>query len=274
LTGGAPAMHGPVVWGILPLGRRRHRWSLHDAVRSAALADEHACVDSFPRSVRRRLPALSYDAGIPGFGSYSYSWTEVLPVVGVMWEHLGQRSLRVLPKIEAGLRFGLVLESRHQLGALVLWRPGLPTARSARLYNLGGGLTLRAEAGSAGLKLGARLVVLKHEHDAAGHTRRVALLLLSGGKPCCSRCRAGPDRRGASVGVADPSSNGLDLPYERSLRRAVSVAARRRRACRPVAVEHAAAPPAAPTAAPAPPPAPKPAGPGGHPLDIEKDNPY
>ncbi len=152
-TGGTPTMHGPSVWGILPWGGVGvgGRFMLPLAVRP--LLVNTAFRDNFALEFGADLLHWNYSAGIPGFG-YDYSWTEVLPVAGAMWNIWVNDRFAFYPKVEVGYAFG--------------WFSGLGTNAAGAayggvfadgavgaLYNLGGGLTLRAEAGSAGLKLGA-----------------------------------------------------------------------------------------------------------------------
>jgi hypothetical protein len=151
--GAAPAMHGPSVWGILPWGgvgvggRFMMPLALPSLLRNTALRD------SFALEFGADLLHWSYDAGL-GFGAYNYSWTEVLPVVGVMWNIWVNDRFAFYPKVEAGYAFGW-FSGLGTNSALNSYGGVFADGAVGALYNLGGGLTLRAEAGSAGLKLGA-----------------------------------------------------------------------------------------------------------------------
>jgi hypothetical protein len=97
----------------------------------------------------------SYDFGAPG-NSFNYSWTEVLPVVGVMWNLWFTRNFALYPKLELGYAFGWFSGWDNGVGASQPAYGGFFVAGDAgALYKLDNGLTLRAEAGSDGLKLGA-----------------------------------------------------------------------------------------------------------------------
>ena len=48
---------------------------------------------------------INYDYGL-GTTAYSYSWTEVVPVVGMMWQVWFNDSFAAYPKIELGYAFG------------------------------------------------------------------------------------------------------------------------------------------------------------------------
>jgi hypothetical protein len=97
----------------------------------------------------------SYDFGVPG-DSFSYSWTEVLPVVGVMWNLWFNRNFALYPKAELGYAFGWFSDwQTGTTGAQPTYGGFFIAGDLGALYKLDNGLTLRAEAGSDGLKLGA-----------------------------------------------------------------------------------------------------------------------
>ena len=152
-TGGAPAMHGPSVWGILPWGGVGVGGRFMMPLNFPPLLRNTAFRDSFALEFGADLLHWSYSFGGPGFG-YSYSWTEVLPVAGVMWNIWVNDRFAFYPKIEVGYAFGWFSDLGTNM-AQASYGGVFADGAVGALYNMGGGLTLRAEAGSAGLKLGA-----------------------------------------------------------------------------------------------------------------------
>jgi hypothetical protein len=151
ISGGAPALRGASVWGILPWGGLGvgARFMMPLGVRPLLVNTNLR--DSFALEFGADLLHWSYS--YPGLG-FSYSWTEVLPVAGVMWNIWVNDRFAFYPKVELGYAFGWYsnLGSSSAVNSYGgVWADGAVGA----LYNVGGGLTLRAEAGSSGLKLGA-----------------------------------------------------------------------------------------------------------------------
>jgi hypothetical protein len=152
-TGAAPAMHGPSVWGILPWGGVGVGGRFMMPLNFPPLLRNTAFRDSFALEFGADLLHWSYDFGASGFG-YSYSWTEVLPVAGVMWNIWVNDRFAFYPKIEVGYAFGWFSDLGTNM-AQASYGGAFADGAAGALYNLGGGLTLRAEVGYAGLKLGA-----------------------------------------------------------------------------------------------------------------------
>jgi hypothetical protein len=151
ISGGAPALRGASVWGILPWGGIGigARFMIPLGVRPLLVNTNLR--DSFALEFGADLLHWSYSYPNAGF---SYSWTEVLPVAGVMWNIWVNDRFAFYPKVELGYALGWYsnLGSNSAIGSYGgVWADGAVGA----LYNIGGGLTLRAEAGSSGLKLGA-----------------------------------------------------------------------------------------------------------------------
>ncbi len=107
--------------------------------------------------VRDRF-ALEFGADVLHF-SYSYyrhnySWTQVAPVVGMMWNVWLSDRFVIYPKIELGYAMGWFSgwDSRWD------GRPGYGGVSgnftAGLMYRMKNDLTLRAEAGYAGMKLG------------------------------------------------------------------------------------------------------------------------
>jgi hypothetical protein len=101
----APSMHGPSVWGILPWGGVGvgARFMMPLAIRP--LLANTAVRDNFALEFGADLLHWSYNAAALG-SPYSYSWTEILPVVGVMWNIWLNDRFAFYPKLEAGYAFG------------------------------------------------------------------------------------------------------------------------------------------------------------------------
>jgi len=152
-NGAAPAMHGPSVWGILPWGGVGAGARFMMPLGFPPLLRNTALRDSFALEFGADLLHWSYNFGGPGFG-YSYSWTEVLPVVGAMWNIWVNDRFAFYPKLEIGYAFGWFSDLGTNMAQGSYGGPFADGAVGA-LYKLGNGLTLRAEAGYSGLKLGA-----------------------------------------------------------------------------------------------------------------------
>ena len=104
--------------------------------------------------VRRRHPALQLRLRLWARSGYSYSWTEIVPVVGMMWQVWFTDSFAVYPKIELGYAFGWYSDTNGATDGPVGREPLLPRRHRRLLYKLGNGITLRAEAGYVGGKAG------------------------------------------------------------------------------------------------------------------------
>ena len=82
-----------------------------------------------------------------------YSWNEVLPVVGMMWNVWLNDQFIVYPKVELGYAFGW-LSNWNYPGNQPTYGGFFWDIALGAMYKLNNGLTVRAEAGYAGLKLG------------------------------------------------------------------------------------------------------------------------
>jgi hypothetical protein len=141
---------GPTVWGILPWngigigGRFMLPLGIQPLLRNSPVRD------SFALEFGADLLHWSYGY----LGSHDYGWTEVLPVVGGMWNVWFNEHIAGYPKLELGYAFGWFSNwdypgPRPTYGGF-FWDIALGV-----MYKLDSGVTLRAEAGYAGLKLGA-----------------------------------------------------------------------------------------------------------------------
>jgi hypothetical protein len=150
-AGGAPTVQGGIsVWGILP-------WSgLGVGARYMLPLPIHPLLvntnlhDTFNLEFGADFLHWSYDYALGG----SYSWSEVVPVVGMMWNVWLSPKFALYPKVELGYAFGWI--SGWEFGGTSPTYGGFFWDGDAgALYKTDSGLTLRAEVGVDGLKLGA-----------------------------------------------------------------------------------------------------------------------
>ena len=153
--GSGPGLKGASVWGILPWGGIGAGARFAIPLGIQPLLATTSIHDSFSIEFGADLLRWSYDFGVPG-DNFNYSWTEFVPVAGVMWDLWFNQRFALYPKVELGWAFGWYSdwagtagESRPSYGGFFI------DGDAGALYKLTGGLTLRAEAGSDGLKLGA-----------------------------------------------------------------------------------------------------------------------
>jgi hypothetical protein len=142
---------GPTLWGILPWGGIGIGGRFMLPLSLPPLLTNGPVHDSWALEFGADLLHWSY--GYAGF-AHDYSWTEVLPVVGGMWNVWFNEHIAAYPKLELGYAFGWFSNwdypgSRPTYGGF-FWDIAL-----GAMYKLNNGITLRAEAGYAGLKLGA-----------------------------------------------------------------------------------------------------------------------
>jgi hypothetical protein len=153
----APGMKGLSLWGIVPWGGygAGARFMLPLPIPSLLANSGTSLRDTWDLEFGADILHWSYDFGVPG-ESFSYSWTEVLPVVGAMWNVWFTRNFALYPKLELGYAFGWFSDWNTGSGASQPTYGGFFVAGDAgALYKLDNGLTLRAEVGSDGVKLGA-----------------------------------------------------------------------------------------------------------------------
>lgn len=153
----APGMKGLSLWGIIPWGGfgAGARFMMPLPIPSLLANSGTSLRDNWDLEFGADILHWSYTYGVPGY-SFSYSWTEVLPVAGVMWNLWFNRNFALYPKLELGYAFGWFSDWNTGYGANQPTYGGFFVAGDVgALYKLESGLTLRAEAGSDGLKLGA-----------------------------------------------------------------------------------------------------------------------
>jgi hypothetical protein len=152
IGGSSTSLKGVSLWGILPWGGYGVGGRFMIPLGIRPLLSNTSVRDSFAVEVGGDLLHWSYDYGVPG-ATFNYSWTEVLAVGGVMWNLWLNDAFALYPKAELGYAFGWFS------GADFVGRPAYGgfflAADAGLLYKLNNGLTLRAEAGSSGLKVGA-----------------------------------------------------------------------------------------------------------------------
>ena len=153
----APGMKGLSLWGIIPWGGygAGARFMIPLPIPSLLVNAKTSLHDNWDLEFGADLLHWSYNLGVPG-NSFRYSWTEVLPVAGVMWNVWFNQNFAIYPKLELGYAFGWFSDWNTGYGANQPTYGGFFIAGDAgALYKLDNGLTLRAELGSDGLKLGA-----------------------------------------------------------------------------------------------------------------------
>jgi hypothetical protein len=141
---------GPSVWGILPWGGYGvgARFMLPLGIKP--LLNNSNVHDGFALEFGADFLHWSYNY----FAGGDYSWSEILPVVGVMWNIWLNENFALYPKLEAGYAFGW-FSGWDYPGARPTYGGFFIDGAGGALYKLNNGLTLRAEVGIAGLKLGA-----------------------------------------------------------------------------------------------------------------------
>lgn len=92
---------------------------------------------------------LHWDCGI---GTYSCSWNELLPVVGMMWKLDINDRLTVYPKVEGGYHIGWY--SGGDFAGRGSYAGVYVAGIAGVMYRLSNGLVLRAEAGSYDIRGG------------------------------------------------------------------------------------------------------------------------
>jgi hypothetical protein len=148
----APALKGISVWGILPWGGigLGARFMLPLNINPLLAGANTTIRDSF---------ALEFGADLLTWGhttlNHDWSWTELLPVGGIMWNVWLTDQLAVYPKGELGYAIGWESGWDDAYGTRASYGGFFWDIALGAMFKLNNGITLRAEAGYAGLKLGA-----------------------------------------------------------------------------------------------------------------------
>lgn len=143
------APKGLSLWGILPWngfgvgGRFMLPVGIQPLLRSSGVRD------NFALEFGADFTHWGYSSG-----AYSWSYNQIVPVAGLMWNIWLNSQFALYPKVELGYAIGwwsgwdasYGVQANH---GWLFW-----DVTGGLLYKLQNGLTLRAEAGYAGLKLG------------------------------------------------------------------------------------------------------------------------
>jgi hypothetical protein len=139
------------LWGILPWsgigvgGRFMLPLGIKPILTNTSLHDSFALefgVDFIHQSV--------------GIDPYTWSWNEIVPVVGIMWNIWVNEHFAFYPKLGVGWAIGWHSTAGTGFaGGYGGYGGFYPEGAGGVLYKLDNGLTLRAEGGYGGLKLGA-----------------------------------------------------------------------------------------------------------------------
>ena len=152
-VGPADAPTGPSLWGILPWGGYGIGARYMIPVPITQILTRTRFRDYWALEVGADLLHFNYDYAF-GTTGFSYSWTEVIPVVGMMWQVWLTDDFAVYPKVELGYAFGWYSDTNGTMGSLQGGNHFFPDGTAGLLYKIGNGLTLRAEAGYVGGKGG------------------------------------------------------------------------------------------------------------------------
>jgi hypothetical protein len=148
--GVAQSLTGPTVWAILPWGgygvggRMMIPLGIPGVIRSPFV------VDNFAIDVGADVLHWSYDYGYAPGG---YGWTEVLVVGGFMWDFWFTNRFAIYPKAELGYALGW-FSGFDGAGTRPTYGGFFIAGDAGVVYKLDAGLTLRAEIGSSGAKVG------------------------------------------------------------------------------------------------------------------------
>jgi len=149
----APSLRGPSVWGIVPWGGYGIGARMMFPLGIPGIVHAPNVRDTFGLEVGADLLHWSYDYGIPGNG-FNYSWTEILAVADVMWSFWFSNQFALYPKLGLGYAFGW-FSGWDSPGPRPTYGGFFVSGDAGAIYKLAGGLSLRAEVGSDGLKAGA-----------------------------------------------------------------------------------------------------------------------
>lgn len=152
--GAAPGPTGPSVWGVLPWGGFGLGARYMIPLPITQLLTRTKFHDYWALEFGADILRFNYDYAF-GTTAYSYNWTEIIPVVGMMWQFWITDDFAVYPKVEIGYAFGWYSDTQ---GGTTSGLSGgnhlFPDGTAGLLYKLGNGITLRAEAGYVGGKVG------------------------------------------------------------------------------------------------------------------------
>ncbi len=150
---GAAGPTGASLWGVLPWGGYGMGARYMMPLPITPLLTRTKFRDYWALEFGADILRFNYDYGL-GASAYSYSWTEIIPVVGMMWQFWINDSFAVYPKVELGYAFGWYSDTNGASTGLSGGNHLFPDGTAGILYKLGNGITLRAEAGYVGGKAG------------------------------------------------------------------------------------------------------------------------
>jgi hypothetical protein len=149
--GSAPSLKGVSVWGILPWGGFGVGARFMIPIGIPSLIHHPRIKDNWALEFGGDYLHFNYG----GLLGSNYSWSEVVVVGSLMWNVWLTPDFAVYPKAEIGYAFGWFSGYDDTLGPRPTYGGFFPNGAGGLLYKLNNGITLRAEAGSANLKLGA-----------------------------------------------------------------------------------------------------------------------
>jgi len=144
---------GPTVWGVLAWGGYGAGARYMIPVPITQILTRTRFRDYWAVEFGADILRINYDYGL-GTGAYSYSWTEVVPVVGMMWQVWFNENFAAYPKVELGYAFGWYSDTQGNNTGLSGGNHFYPGGTVGILYKVGNGITLRAEGGNIGVKGG------------------------------------------------------------------------------------------------------------------------
>lgn len=145
---------GPSLWGVLPWGGYGLGARYMLPLPITQLLTRTKFRDYWSLEFGADLLHWNYDYGVVGAQGFNYSWTEVVPVVGMMWQVWFTENFAAYPKIEMGYAFGWYSDTNGTTTGLSGGNHFFPSGTAGVLYKVGNGITLRAEAGYVGGKAG------------------------------------------------------------------------------------------------------------------------
>ncbi len=145
-----PSLKGVSIWGIWGWGGLGVGARFMIPLSVKPLLQASGLRDHFALELGADFTRWSYNFGVAG----DYSYSQIVPVAGVMWMIWLNEQFALYPKIEAGVAIGWVTGYNSALGPQASHGWLFVDGTGGLLYKLNNGLTLRAEGGYAGLKVG------------------------------------------------------------------------------------------------------------------------
>jgi hypothetical protein len=146
-TAAASNATGPTVWGILPWGGFGIGGRYMIPLGIPGVVHSSSVHDAFAVEVGADYLTWNHD-----YVDGNYAWSEILAVGGFMWSFWLTDSFALYPKADLGYAMGWYsgykYPGRPAYGGLFL------SGDAGAIYRLGGGLSVRGELGTDGLKAG------------------------------------------------------------------------------------------------------------------------